>query len=74
MEDSVLLALSSHVNCVSVRPKALHRRMPHLTCRSPLAADGSCGTAVYHDELRREEVGCRVVGRRAPPRRAWIEP
>ena len=37
-------------------------------------ADGSCGTVVYHDELRRGEAGWRIARRRVSPRRAPLRP
>jgi hypothetical protein len=32
-------------------------------------ADGSCGSVVYHDEIRREAAGWRIAKRRVIPRR-----
>lgn len=37
-------------------------------------ADGSCGTVVYHDQLRREAVGWRIARRRVTPRRSPLQP
>jgi 3-phenylpropionate/cinnamic acid dioxygenase small subunit len=39
-----------------------------------IRADGSCGSLVYHDEVRKEPVGWRISRRRVQPRREPLRP
>jgi 3-phenylpropionate/cinnamic acid dioxygenase small subunit len=39
-----------------------------------IRADGSCGSLVYRDEVRKEEAGWRIARRRVVPRREPLRP
>ncbi len=39
-----------------------------------IRSDGSCGSVVYHDDIRKEAAGWRIARRRLAPRRQPLRP